>query len=182
MNKLLATSALLFSAALATAAPTKIEIGRPASDSDDKKPNSSAVPDAYAIPAEIDHTFVFRLKYKTDLLDGIEALVKQRGIRNGVILAGIGSVTGYHYHMVSNTTFPTKNIFIKDPDAPADIASMNGYILDGKVHAHITFADAEKAFGGHLESGTTVFTFAVVTIGVFRDDIDLRRVDDKNHR
>jgi len=27
-----------------------------------------------------------------------------------------------------------------------------------------------------------VFTFAVVTVGVFKDGIDLSRVDDKNYR
>jgi hypothetical protein len=34
----------------------------------------------------------------------------------------------------------------------------------------------------HLEAGTSVFTFAVVTVGVFKDGIDLSRVDDKNYR
>jgi hypothetical protein len=43
-------------------------------------------------------------------------------------------------------------------------------------------ADAEKAFGGHLENGTTVYTFAIVTVGVFADGIDLSRVDDKTYR
>src|SRR5208282_4976095 len=104
---------------------------------------------------------------QTDLLDGLESMVKQQKIRNGVILAGIGSVRSYHFHTVSNGTFPTKNIFVKAPAGPADIVSMNGYVIDGRVHAHISLADADKAFGGHLESGTSVFTFAVVTVGVF---------------
>ena len=99
-----------------------------------------------------------------------------------MILAGIGSVRGYHIHTVSNGTFPTKNIYVKNPTGAADIVSMNGYVIDGRVHAHLTLADADKAFGGHLESGTTVFTFAVVTVGVFKDGIDLSRIDDKSYR
>jgi predicted DNA-binding protein with PD1-like motif len=59
---------------------------------------------------------------------------------------------------------------------------MNGYVINGKVHAHVTLANPDKAFGGHLEPGTTVFTFAIVTIGVFSDDVDLSRVDDKTYR
>jgi hypothetical protein len=43
-------------------------------------------------------------------------------------------------------------------------------------------ANPDKAFGGHLEAGTSVFTFAVVTLGVFKDGTDLNRVDDKNYR
>ncbi len=59
---------------------------------------------------------------------------------------------------------------------------MNGYIIDGRVHAHITFTDADKAFGGHLEPGTKVFTFAIVTVGVLEDGTDLSRIDDKSYR
>jgi hypothetical protein len=43
-------------------------------------------------------------------------------------------------------------------------------------------ATPDKAFGGHLEPGTTVFTFAIVTIGVLDDNIDLSKVDDWTYR
>ena len=58
----------------------------------------------------------------------------------------------------------------------------NGYILDGVVHAHITFANPQKAMGGHLEPGTRVFTFAIVTLGVLDDTTSLKRFDDKDWR
>jgi predicted DNA-binding protein with PD1-like motif len=182
MRKMPLLIVLLAAASYALASPTRIEVGRPTTAAEDTKPNSEAVPEAYAIAGQFERTVVLRFKNKADLLPSLERMVKEQGIRNGVILAGIGSVNSYHYHMVSNTTFPSKNIFIKDPEAPADIVSMNGYTVEGKVHVHIMFADADKAFGGHLEPGTSVFTFAAVTIGVFKDGFDLRRVDDKNYR
>jgi hypothetical protein len=43
-------------------------------------------------------------------------------------------------------------------------------------------ANPDKAFGGHLEPGTTVFTFAIVTIGVLNDAAELSRIDDKAYR
>ena len=98
-----------------------------------------------------------------------------------MILAGAGSVRNYQIHSVSNRTFPSKNTYVKNPTAPADIISMNGYIIDGKIHAHMTMANPDRAFGGHLEPGTNVFTFAIVTIGVM-NDVDLSRVDDKTYR
>jgi len=107
---------------------------------------------------------------------------KEHKIRNAVILSGIGSLRGYHIHTVSNRTFPSKNLFVKDPTAPSDLTSMNGYIVNGKVHAHVTLANPDKASGGHLEPGTTVFSFAVVTVGVLPDDMDISRVDDKTYR
>jgi predicted DNA-binding protein with PD1-like motif len=59
---------------------------------------------------------------------------------------------------------------------------MNGYIMNGKIHAHMTLANPDKAFGGHLEPGTEVFTFAIVTVGVLPDDLDLTKLDDKTYR
>jgi len=104
------------------------------------------------------------------------------GIENAVILAAAGSVRGYHLHSVINREFPSENVYFKDPTHPADIVSINGYVIDGRIHAHITLADEEKAFGGHLEPGTDVFTFAVVTLGVFAPEVSLDRVDDKTYR
>jgi predicted DNA-binding protein with PD1-like motif len=149
---------------------------------DDAKATSASVPDVYALQGKFDRVLVLRFKFDTDLLAGMEKMVKQEKIRNAVILAGAGSVRGYQVHQVSNRAFPSKNMFVKDPTAPADLISMNGYIIDGKIHAHMTLANPDKAFGGHLEPGTAVFTFAIVTIGVLSDSVDLSRVDDKTYR
>ena len=43
-------------------------------------------------------------------------------------------------------------------------------------------ANPERAFGGHLEPGTNVFTFVAVTLGVLADGVDISRVDDKTYR
>ena len=148
----------------------------------DAKPNSSDVPDAYAVTSQFERVVVLRFKYQTDLLAGLERMVKEQKIRNGVILSAIGSVRNYQIHQVSNRTFPSKNMFVKDPTGPADIAGMNGFIMGGKLHPHITLASPDKAFAGHLEPGTEVFTFAIVTIGVLPDSLDLTKLDDKTYR
>jgi uncharacterized protein len=108
--------------------------------------------------------------------------VKQEKIRNGVILAAVGSVRGYQVHQVTSRNFPSRDTFVKNPTAPADLISMNGYIVDGRIHAHMTLANPDKAFGGHLEPGTTVFTFAIVTIGVLDSRVDFSRIDDETYR
>ena len=172
--------AALACAGIAVAQPARKEITNAAAPADDARPNNPAVPDVYAITGKFDRVVVLRFKYQADLLAGIEKIVKEQKIRNAVILAGAGSVRNYQVHSVSNRTFPSKNTFVEDPSAPADIVSMNGYVIDGRVHAHLTMANPDHAFGGHLEPGTNVFTFAIVTLGVF--DGDLSRVDDKRYR
>lgn len=180
MRKLIHVCALLSAAGMLPAQISQREIVKPTPD--DARPNSDKIPDVYAIPGQFKQILVFRFKYDTDLLGGIEKMVKQHKIKNAVILAGAGSVRNYHVHSVSNRTLPSKNIFTKDATAPADIVGMNGYIVNGAVHAHMTMTNADKAFGGHLEPGTTVFTFGIVTVGVMSDDVDFTHLDDKSYR
>ena len=169
--------------AIASAQQTRREqTNRSPDPVDDTKPNSAAIPDVYAINGQFDHIVVLRFKFGTDLLAGIEKMVAQQKIKNAVILAGAGSVRGYQVHQVSNRDMPSKNMFEKDPTAPADVISMNGYIIDGKIHAHLTMATPDHAFGGHLEPGTEVFTFGIVTIGVMKDGVDFSHLDDKTYR
>jgi predicted DNA-binding protein with PD1-like motif len=139
------------------------------------------VPEVYTTCTSFDRFMVARLKHKTDLLDGLEQIAGKEKIKNAVIITGIGSVTDYHIHVVDNKTFPSKNAFIKG-DTPMDVTNITGYIIDGRVHAHLTLSDENLAIGGHLEPGTTVFTFCVITIGILSDSTSLKRFDDKSLR
>jgi predicted DNA-binding protein with PD1-like motif len=58
-----------------------------------------------------------------------------------------------------------------------DLIAVQGYILNSRVHAHITLADANSVVGGHLEPGTKALTFFILTIGVLPDDIDIENFD-----
>lgn len=149
---------------------------------DDTRPNRSNVPDVAALHAQCKGVLLLRFKNNTDLLAGIDRMVQQEKIRNAVILSGVGSVRNYQVHQVGNRDVPPMDIFTKDPTAPADITSMSGLVIGGRVHAHITLANPDHAFGGHLEPDTTVFTFAAVTLGVLDDALDLSKVDDWNYR
>lgn len=182
MRAMMPVVMLLAAMSLGAGQITRTEVTKPTTPSDDAKANSDAVPVVYATPVQFERTLVLRFKYRADLLAGLERMVKENKIRNAVILSGIGSVGSYHFHTVSNATFPSKNIYVKNPAAPADIANLSGYVIDGRIHAHVTFSDPDKAFGGHLELGTSVFTFAIVTIGVVGDNVDFKRLDDKSYR
>jgi predicted DNA-binding protein with PD1-like motif len=166
---------------LLTAPATAQQIVPTAPHPADNKPNDPSVPEAYAVSGQFERIVVMRMKFKTDLLAGLQAMVKQEKIVNGVILSGVGSLRGYHVHQVHNRDFPTINIFTKKPDTPADLVGMNGYIVKGVVHAHMTLGTGDQAIAGHLEPGTEVFTYAIVTVGVM-NGTDLGKVDDKTYR
>lgn len=182
-NPILVVLVVLIVSPLGFAQETRREAVQPAANpAQDSRPNSDQVADVTVFAAHIQRVVVLRFKYNTDLLAGLANEIKEQKIKNAVILSGIGSVRNYQVHQVGNRDFPPKNIFVKNPTAPADIIGMSGFVIGGRVHAHITLANPDKAFGGHLESDTTVYTFAIVTLGVLDDGLDLSQLDDWNYR
>jgi predicted DNA-binding protein with PD1-like motif len=112
-----------------------------------------------------------RLDPGEDVLLSLRAAVEEQGIRNAAILCGVGSLDRYHFHVVKTTNMPPGNAFVQG-EGPFDILTVTGLVVDGKVHAHITFSNTEVAMGGHLEEGCRVLTFAVVAMAEALD-VDL---------
>lgn len=135
------------------------------------------VPSVYTVSSEVKRIVVVRLKNKTDLLEGLNEAVQKEGIKNGVILHGIGSVISYNIHSVAETTeFPTVNAFVEE-EGPYDVLDVNGFIFNGRVHAHITLSDLNTTIGGHIEPGTLAYTFLIISIGVLDDGLDMVQFD-----
>ena len=112
-----------------------------------------------------------RLDPGDDLLLTLRAAVVEQGIRNAAILFGVGSLDRYHFHVVKTTNLPPGNTFVRG-DGPFDILTLTGLVVNGEVHAHITFSNTELAMGGHLEEGCRVLTFALVVMAE-AVDVDL---------
>ncbi len=104
-----------------------------------------------------------RLDPGEDVLLSLRAAVEEQRIRNAAILSGVGSLDRYHFHVVQTTNMPPGNTFVEG-EGPFDILTVTGLVVDGKVHAHITFSNTELAMGGHLEEGCRVLTFGVVLL------------------
>ena len=142
---------------------------------------NDTIPSAITMNSDFERVVIVRLKYQTDILQGLKDAVEQEQIDNAVIISGIGSTYSYHVHSVDNATFPSENVFYKE-EKPNDIVSISGYVVDGRVHAHIGLSDGVQTVGGHLEPGTRVFTFCIITIGVLEEGTSLHRFDDKTWR
>ena len=111
----------------------------------------------------------------------MKKIVAEQHIQNGVILSAIGSLRGYEVHAVSNRNLPTQDTFTKNPTQPVDLVSMNGYVINGRIHAHMTLATPDGTIAGHVEDGNEVYTYAIVTIGVM-NGTNLDKIDDKAYR
>jgi len=114
-------------------------------------------------PFDASRFVALRLDPGEDVLLSLRAAVAEQGIRNAAILSGVGSLDRYHFHVVKTTNMPPGNTFIRG-EGPFDILTVTGLVVNGQVHAHITFSNTELAMGGHLEEGCRVLTFAVVVM------------------
>ncbi len=134
------------------------------------------VPTIQSLTTNFERIEIIKMTPGTDMLDGLNQVVKERKIKNAVILAGIGSVTDYHYHVVSDKNLPPAQ---EDPQASVamDLVSVQGYILNGRVHTHIALSDENSVVGGHLEPGTKALTFFIITIGVLPDNLNIENLD-----
>jgi predicted DNA-binding protein with PD1-like motif len=127
------------------------------------------------LSGDIKRVCVLHLAAGQDLLDELQRGVKEADIRHGAILQGVGSLTSYRVHVVGEKRRPVPNLFFSGQTG-YDILSLQGYVLDGRVHAHLSVSDSEKAIGGHLERGCEVYTFALVTIAEL-EGMDLTNLD-----
>ena len=114
---------------------------------------------------------VVRLDTGDDILKSLERAVAEHGVKNGVFLGEIGSVSRYHVHVVADGNLPPKDVFPKGEE-PLDILSLTGQVMDGRIHAHIGFSGTDSTFGGHLEEGCEVLTFSCVWLAEVLD-VDL---------
>ena len=133
-------------------------------------------PELKTISTGFERIEIIHMKPGTDMLEGLKKAVKDDKIKNAVIIAGIGSVTDYHYHVVSDKNLPPAEEFPK-ASVPMDLVSVQGYILNGRVHAHIALSDENSVVGGHLESGTKALTFFIITLGILPDSLDMENFD-----
>ena len=133
-------------------------------------------PDVNSITSQFERVEIIRMRTGTDLLEGLKNVTAEKNIKNAVILSGIGSVTEYHYHVVSDKNLPPAQ---EDPSASVamDLVAVQGFIFNGRIHAHISLSDENSVVGGHLEPGTKALTFFVLAIGVLPDDIEIENFD-----
>ena len=119
--------------------------------------------------------YCITLNPNDDILFRLREAVEKEGIKNAVIVTGAGSAACHHFHVVGMT----ERIYTKGEGA-SDIVNINGLIVNGRVHAHITHSNKDVAYGGHLEEGVKVLTFATIVLAEV--DHDLNKYDSQGRR
>ena len=119
----------------------------------------------------LNNLILIRLNPGDDILFALRDAAREYNIKNALILSGVGSVISHHFHVVASTVNPPKEYFTKGESA-ADIVNINGAVINGRIHAHITLSNEMVAYGGHLEEGNVVLTFSMITLAEVDQDFD----------
>jgi predicted DNA-binding protein with PD1-like motif len=112
---------------------------------------------------------VSRILPGEDLKTGIQDLIDDKGLKSGIIICMVGSISRAVLRMANGE----KKIF----NGPFEIVSSEGTCAGNGVHIHIAIADEEGAvYGGHLLEGCNVHTTA--EIGIIESKIIYKRIHD----
>ena len=107
--------------------------------------------------------WVVRVDPGKDVLLTIEEFIKEKGIIQGMVVMGYGTLSQVSQHWVTHNKFPTDNLF-ETWDGGFELLSMNGMIVAGSAHIHFTGASSKGAFGGHLEEGCICYVLTEIGI------------------
>lgn len=111
------------------------------------------------------------------VLESIQSEIERLNIRTGIVTSGIGSARKIVYHRIGNLEKDPLNIFIT-MEGPTEIGAIQGLVIDGEPHLHITCYGEDGAYAGHLEPGCEVQYLAEVSILELLDADLVRNVDE----
>ncbi len=120
-------------------------------------------------------TVVVNLDRGELMLESIEKALAEAGVKNAVLVSGIGSFSEMTIHIVSALTEEPHDLFIHK-EAPIELGCMQGIVVDGKPHIHIAAVDPDGTpYVGHLEPGCKVLYLAELCFLEIKD-MELTRV------
>ncbi|MBP3218366.1 MAG: DNA-binding protein [Lachnospiraceae bacterium] len=112
---------------------------------------------------EFGKVIILNLKRGDLLLETIEEELAKSGIKNALLTSAIGSMQKVVLHRVIGTGREPEDEYIT-LENPMELASLQGFVLDGKAHFHMVVSDVHEAYTGHLEPGTTVLYLCEISL------------------
>ncbi len=114
------------------------------------------------------------------LLEGLQEVVKKERIDTAAITGGIGSLQRVHLHTITRTAVPSVDKYWNFT-GPIELASVQGSVIGGDAHAHITVFDwdSKTTYIGHLEPGNVVAYRAEISLIAIEGIKTERYMDEK---
>ena len=104
----------------------------------------------------VEKIHILRIDPGEDVLLSVKKFLDRASLRQAVVIGGYGTLAAHHLHWVVHNRIPTDNSFGRG-EGGIEILSMNGLVVEGEPHIHVTLATQAGAYGGHLEEGCTAY-------------------------
>ena len=99
-----------------------------------------------------------RLKRGEDLMESIKTLCREKNIRAGVVLSGVGCI-------LRGRVRDASGVNIRDISDHCEIVSLNGTVSAQRCHIHIALSKEDlSTVGGHLCAGCIINTTCELVI------------------
>ena len=110
---------------------------------------------------KVNHVHILRVDPGEDVLASVQQFLEKSKLNQAVVMGGYGTLAAHHLHWVTHNRIPAENVFGKG-EGGIEILSMNGLVVDGEPHIHITLSTPEGAYGGHLEPGCIAYVLCEI--------------------
>ncbi len=110
---------------------------------------------------EISKVHILRIDPGEDILASVEQFIAEANLEQAIVLGGYGTMAAYHLHWVTHNRIPTDNLFRRG-EGGIEILAMNGLVVEGQPHIHVSLSTPDGAFGGHLEPGCIAYVLCEI--------------------
>ena len=104
---------------------------------------------------------ILRVDPGEDVLGSVTGYLAGSGVRQAVVMGGYGTLAAHHLHWVTHNRTPADETSGRG-EGGIEILSMNGLVVEGKPHVHVTLSTPEGAYGGHLEEGCIAYVLCEI--------------------
>jgi predicted DNA-binding protein with PD1-like motif len=130
-------------------------------------------------PVQLGRTLIVELERGEPLIEGVCKELEKAGIKNAIVGSAVGSIQKLIYHRPTDMG-QAANDETLTVNAPMEVGSLTGSVIDGQAHFHIVAMAPDGVYGGHLEPGTEVmYLLEVVMIELSGCNLERRVTPEK---
>ena len=130
-------------------------------------------------PVNLGKAVIIELERGEPLIEGICKELEKEGIKNAIIGSAVGSIQKLAYHRPTDMG-QAANDELLIAEAPMEVGSLTGSVIDGVAHFHIVAIAPDAVYGGHVEEGTEVmYLLELVMIELLNCDLERRLTPEK---
>ena len=106
---------------------------------------------------------IIRLARGELVIESVREFLEKAGIKNAVAVSCVGSFQKLKFRRPTDLGEHCKFEYLCI-EAPMEVGTLTGSVINGSVHFHVVAADTEKQYCGHMDEGTETLYFLEIIL------------------